>query len=213
MGEVDPSVKRIVQRIREDSETQRKEILAEAQKKADEILAEAQKKAEALRRGILTKGSRETEMEKQRIIANAKLRERKLLLDAKEEAIQEAFGKAEERLRQARSEKEYSDALKRVIGEAIRSLGGGEVEVLTREDDAQRLKNGLLDEISRELKAELKAPLQITLSEETIETMGGAIVRSRNGKVEVDNTFETRLERSREDLRAKVSKILFQVSS
>lgn len=41
-----------------------------------------------------------------------------------------------------------------------------------------------------------------------IDCIGGVIVRSEN--VEVDNTLETRLERSMERLRADIAKMLFE---
>ena len=39
--------------------------------------------------------------------------------------------------------------------------------------------------------------------------MGGVIVRTVDGTIEIDNTIETRIEREKSDIRKKVARILF----
>ncbi len=45
---------------------------------------------------------------------------------------------------------------------------------------------------------------------ENIKTIGGAIVKTRNGEIEVNNTIEARMSRFKKDLRSKVAAVLFK---
>lgn len=203
MGEVDSKVEKIIHRIEEDTEAKAKALTREAEGKARAIISEAEGKAAETRSGILGRGEREAEQERQRILANAKLRERKAKLDAKEEVIKEAFSLAEEKLKEATSGKEYQAVLKNLLQEAVASLGSGTLVVMGRKEDAKHLKE-VLPAVAKESGANLK------LSNETINAAGGVIVKTEDGRVEVNNTFETRLARLRDDLRPAVSKILFE---
>lgn len=203
MGEVDSKVEKIIHRIEEDTEAKARALTKEAEGKARAIISEAEGKAAETRSGIVGRGEREAEQERQRILANAKLRERKAKLDAKEEVITAAFSLAEEKLKEAASGKEYQAALKNLLQEAVASLGSGSLVVMGRKEDAKHLKE-VLPAVAKESRASLK------LSNETISAAGGVIVKTEDGRVEVNNTFETRLARLRDDLRPAVSKILFE---
>ena len=48
-----------------------------------------------------------------------------------------------------------------------------------------------------------------SVSDEPLTCMGGVVVRSIDGKVRVDNTFESRIERYMETVRTRVAKELF----
>ena len=43
-----------------------------------------------------------------------------------------------------------------------------------------------------------------------INTIGGVIVKTKNGEIEVNNTIESRLLRFKKTLRSEVAKILFK---
>jgi V/A-type H+-transporting ATPase subunit E len=45
---------------------------------------------------------------------------------------------------------------------------------------------------------------------DNINTIGGVIVKTKNGEIEVNNTIETRLLRYKKTLRSEVAKILFK---
>ena len=206
MGEVDSKVEKIIHRIEEDTEAKAKALTKEAEGKARATISEAEGKAAETRSGIVGRGEREAEQERQRILANAKLRERKAKLDAKEAVIKEAFSLAEEKLKEAASGKEYQAVLKNLLQEAVASLGSGTLVVMGRKEDAKHLKE-ILPAVAKGSGVAMK------LSSETINAAGGVVVKTEDGRVEVNNTFETRLARLRDDLRPAVSKILFEGSA
>ena len=150
----------------------------------------------------IERGKRDAEREKQRIVANAKLQARKLGLDAKEDVIKEAFGAAEAKLRKISSGKEYSSVLEALIKEA-QAVVNSDVEIIARAGDSKVLTSDYIKKLSKDTKA------KIEVSDSTVETIGGAIVKAKDGKIEVNNTIEMRMERMRGDMRPKVAKALF----
>jgi V/A-type H+-transporting ATPase subunit E len=199
---MEEKVEKIIQRIEEDSRAEVEGILREARDKAEKIKAEAEKKAKGIEDEIIGKGKREAEQEKQRIIANARLRARKMKLDAKEEVIRAALEEAEKKLKKVSTSKDYPKVLENLIEEAAISIGEKEVKIFVRKEDARILTADLLEKLSKEAKC------KISLSSQTINTCGGVIARTNDGRVEVDNTLETRMERMREDLRSQVAEVL-----
>ncbi|NOZ58255.1 MAG: V-type ATP synthase subunit E [Euryarchaeota archaeon] len=196
-------LEKIIARIEEDARAEVDRIMSDARAKAEEIKKEAELRARAKKEEILSSGRREAEQERARIVANAKLRARKALLDAKEEVIREAFSRAREELAKVAGEERYGEILKKLILEAIETIGG-DVEIVARKEDKKILSKSFLQEISRE------AGVKVTLAKDTISSIGGVVVRSKDGKAEVDNTFETRLERISSELRSSVAKVLFK---
>lgn len=196
-------VGKIIARIEEDARAEVERILSEAKAQAEEIRSEAEAKAKTEKAEIISRGKREAEQERARIIANAKLRARKALLDAKEEVIKEAFSRAEKALEEVTKEERYPGILKKLILEATESIGG-DVEILARKEDRKILNRSFLAEVSREAK------VKVALAKDTISSIGGVVVRGKDGRAEVDNTFETRLERVSSELRSSVAKVLFK---
>ncbi|MDP6613303.1 MAG: V-type ATP synthase subunit E family protein, partial [Candidatus Hydrothermarchaeota archaeon] len=194
----------ITSRIEEDSEVEAQEILRDFQAKADEIIAKTKAQAKSIEDEIIQKGRHDAELINQRIIANAKLQAKKHGLDVKEEIIQNAFDEAEKRLEKITLSKEYQNILKSIIAEGVESIGGDDVEVVVRKEDVKLVNKAFLKELRKKLG------VNITLSEDSIKSLGGAIIRTRDGTIVVNNTFETRMRRMRDELRSKVAKILFE---
>ncbi|HOI69151.1 MAG: V-type ATP synthase subunit E family protein [Methanothrix sp.] len=184
-------------------------ILQEARKDADKIRGESEKTAQAKRLAILAKGQQQAEREHQRILADAKMQVKREIFDVKEDLIKEAFGDAEARLKKLAEVPEYVDILKKLIVEAGRVVGGGPLEVLVRREDRSILSGKILADLSEEISKATSKDTTVELSGGVISTIGGAIVRSKSGSIEADNTIESRINRIRSELRFKVAEILF----
>jgi len=193
----DAEIKKIISKIKEDAEREAEKIREEARKKEEEILQKAEAEAKSKSDEILNQGKKEAELEKQRILANAKLQAKKIKLDVKEKIIEKSFSLAEEKLKEVVSSEEYEKILKDLIREAISTIGREDLEVLCRKEDEKVVKK-----IIKDLSG-------VELAKDNISTIGGVIVRSKDRQVQVDNTFEARLTRMRDNLRIEVAKILF----
>ncbi len=204
---------KIVQEIVRVADVQVTEILQEARIDAEAIRRDAEKKAESEKQAILVKGQQLAERERQRVLADAKIRVKREIFDVKEDLIKEAFGEAEKRLTRLADTPEYSDILGKLIVESGAVVGGGSLEVLAREQDKSLLPKDTLTGLSKKISKTAKKKTTLSLSEKTIATIGGVVVRSKDGTIEADNTFESRISRLRSELRFKVAEILFEGAS
>src|SRR3972149_798772 len=170
-------------------------ILQEAQKSAEHIIQEAQKSAEHT-------------LEKQRQLGVQRANELAQSLLKKEKLIANVLEEAKNKLRTLTESKEYIPILEKLITEAGIILGGKELEVLLNERDSTlSLK---LDKLAREISEKTEFETKLRLSKEKPKVIGGAMVRTTNGKVIMDNTFDDILGRREKDLRSKIAKILFK---
>ena len=193
-------------------------IMSEAQDKADVIIqnanaevskidADAEKTAEAEKTKILDNGKKQSDMRYQQIISEAKMNARRAELDAKEEVIEAAFTKATEDLKEKASSgsEEYENALSSMIKEAADEIGAKDLIIQLNEADTNELKSQLSSGVST-FQIE---DTTFTIGE-PIDTIGGAVLKTKNGDIEVNNTIESRLERFKSMLRSEVADVLFK---
>ncbi len=197
------NLSRIISVIEEDASREVERILGEARAKAEELKKAAEQEAQERREEILKRGRREAERERARIIASARLKAKKQMLDAKEEAIQKVFSEVRKALEEiSKDRKKYREVLKKLVAEAAESIGGDAV-IICREQDRRIFSKRFLSELEK------LTGVKLELAEETTGGSGGVILRSRDGRTEVDNTFETRLERAMAELRNEAAGLLF----
>lgn len=195
-------------------------ILSEAQKKADEIIQKAELEVKALeekkskiadfeKEKILDDANKQSKMRYQQIISEAKMKSRRLELETREDVIEESFNKATEELKKIAntSDKQYVDSLKGIIEEAAIEINGGNLVIHTKENDIIKVKN-LVDDIATNVKSETGNDTKFEFGD-AINTIGGAILKTKNGEIEVNNTIEARLLRYKKDLRSQVANVLF----
>ena len=194
-------------------------IMSEAQEKADVIIqeanaevatitAKAEKTAETEKTKISENGKKQSEMRYQQIISEAKMNARRAELGAKEEVIEAAFNQAigELKVKASSGDEEYEDSLSKMIKEAADEIGSKDLIIQLNEADTNQLKSELSANGSDCFQLE---DVTFTLGE-SIDAMGGAILKTVNGDIEVNNTIEARLERFKSILRSEVAEILFK---
>ncbi|KZX10406.1 V-type ATP synthase subunit E [Methanobrevibacter curvatus] len=196
-------------------------ILSQSQAKADKIIQEA----EAESKNIVDNGSADAELEKQKIldeankssnlryqqiISEAKMKGRRLELDAREEVIEEAFNKATEKIKDlsSGSNSQYINSLESVITEAGSEIGGGNLVIHVKQEDKSKIE-GSIDKIAKTITLDTGNNTSFEFGE-AINTIGGAVVKTSNGDVEVNNTIESRILRYKKSLRLEVANILFK---
>ena len=194
-------------------------IMSEAQGKADIIMqeanaeiatinADAEKTAESEKNKILENGKKQSDMRYQQIISEAKMNARRAELGAKEDVIEAAFNQAigELKIKASSGDEEYKDSLSKMIMEATNEIGSNDLILQLNEADTQKFKDDLSSQGSDSFEIE---GIKFTLGE-PIDAIGGAILKTANGDIEVNNTIEARLERFKSILRSEVAEILFK---
>ncbi|MBE6506130.1 MAG: V-type ATP synthase subunit E [Methanobrevibacter sp.] len=197
---------KIVSSIMSEAQGKADIIMQDANAEVSKITADAEKTAESEKNKILDNGKKQSDMRYQQIISEAKMNARRAELGAKEEVIEEAFTKATDELKSIASSGsgEYDDSLSKMIKEAVDELGSNDLILQLNEADTNKFKSQLdssstfqIDDITFELG-------------EPIDTIGGAIVKTKSGDIEVNNTIESRLERFKSVLRSEVANVLFK---
>lgn len=201
---------KIVSSIISDAQSKAESIKQEAELNYSSIVDEGKNTADKEKEKILEAANKQSQMRYQQIISEAKMNARRMELEAREEIIEEAFSKAEEKLAEIASSdsSQYIESLKKIITEAAIEIGGGDLLVMLKEDDIPKIR----DSIS-ELEDSVSKQTGITTKLETGDTIpniGGAILKTRNGEIEVNNTIEARMLRFKKNLRSEVAHVLFQ---
>ena len=201
---------KIVESIRSEAQEKADKIIQEAEAEVAVINSDAEKAAEAEKNKILDNGKKQSDMKYQQIISEAKMNARRAELGAKEEVIEAAFAKATENLKVKASsdDKEYSESLIKMIKEAACELGGGDLIVQVKESDIANVEVQL-KQLSSDIATKTGVSTTLTMGE-SINAIGGVILKTKNGDIEVNNTIESRLDRFKGLLRSEVANVLFK---
>lgn len=134
-----------------------------------------------------------------RVIANVKLEGRKKKLAARQDAVNLVFDSAVKKMA-CLPEKEYVRFLANI---AMPALGKGKNELIlnTRDRDSVGIK---IIEILEEKVPDMK----VAVSEETVSSLGGLVVR--NGDIQTNLTLESIIRLEREKLEADVVGLIFE---
>lgn len=201
---------KIISNIQADAQLKADEILSKASKQCDEITEAGNVKAEEEKNNILASANKQADMKYQQIISEAKVNSRKKELESREELIDKAFRVASEKIEKQASENSanYVEALKTMIKDASLQVGGSQLEILVRADDVDNVKS-MINEVSEYVTSQSGNETSFIIGE-PIDIIGGAIVKTVDGEIEVKNTIEARMLRYRKYLRSEVAKKLFR---
>jgi vacuolar-type H+-ATPase subunit E/Vma4 len=206
-------VGKILSHLAQIGEEEGARIVSEAEEKAQAIREEERKKAELEYETIASRGLQETRREKQRIIAEARIKGKKDRMAVQERLMQEAFDRAFSRLADValhggRSSRSYDDIMLSYITEGTAILGLDDVEIVVNDKDRERFAP-LVKEMAEKISKQLDRLIRLTMAKESLAAIGGVKIRGRDGRTEVDNTFESRLDRFRDSLRIEAARTLF----
>jgi len=201
---------KIVSSIISDAQSKADVIIQEAEREAALIVEEGQKEAALEKENILENAQKQSAMKYQQLISEAKMNSRRAELEAREELIESAFKRAKEELKKIAStdDKQYKESLKKIIEEASIEIGGGDLVLLLKEGDVAKIKDNI-PAIEKEIEEKTGTKTTLAIGE-NINTIGGAIVKTKNGEIEVNNTIEARMLRFKKVLRSEVAKVLFK---
>jgi len=199
---------KIVESIMSVAQEKADVIIQDANAEVSAIQANAEKTAEAEKTKILENGKKQSDMRYQQIISEAKMNARRAELGAKEEVIDAAFNQAigELKVKASSGDEEYKDSLSKMIKEATDEIGSDNLILQLNEADTQKFKDDLSSQGTDSFEIE---GIKFTLGE-PIDAIGGAVLKTANGDIEVNNTIEARLERFKSILRSEVAGILFK---
>lgn len=196
-------IDKIKSKIIEDAAATAAQAEEQARAEAGNIIKQASDVAEKKKAELLEKARSDGAELHRRLVAQAGLEGGKEVLRTKQSLIDEAFGKALEKLCSI-PDHEYQKLLEKMIVDAVGKEGG---EILLSEKDLKRIDSNFLENINRQLAGSGKGG-QLTLSRQTANTAGGFVLKS--GDMEINSTFEIVFEMLRTELEGDVVRILFK---
>jgi V/A-type H+-transporting ATPase subunit E len=194
-------LEKILKHIEDDAIATANASIAEAEKEAQAIISTAQAEIEKRRAEILEKAKQESESSLKRVESAALLKEKKMLLDAKQQVISNVITNAKNLLTAYSSEDYFKVVIKMVQKYALGQSG----QIVFSNNDKKRLPEQFGQTLGQALLGTEGATL--TISENSVNIDGGFILIY--GDVEVNCSFDALFFAARESLQDKVCEILF----
>jgi V/A-type H+-transporting ATPase subunit E len=173
-------------------------IIREAEEKAQEEIKKAKRQREVRFEEERGRMLGEAQEEVARILAQASIKARQQLSSAKADTIAKIIDGARRELSRISSDESY---FLNLIREAMEGLGVDKGRIYVSPKDVSTVKKFL--EADKELSGKI---LEVRES----NCLGGVIAEDVEGKLRIDNTYETRLEMLLPKLLPKISKELFE---
>ncbi len=132
---------------------------------------------------IISDGKKEADKIEKPIVGSSDLKVRNKQLLLLEEGVDKAFSKALDQIANTDRSGDYSNLIKTLLDESTKILGTTEVTVFTNTKDKDVVQSALSQFSGAEL------------SSDTIDCLGGIIIKSKDGTMTFDNTIDARIER------------------
>ena len=198
MGQVPPLASNSALEITIDKilQTTEKEILSniktglnESQQNLDESITRLESEYDK----IISDGKKEADKIEKQIIGSSDLEARNKQLTVLEEAVDKVFSKALDQITNADRSGDYSNLIKTLIEDSTQILGTSEITVFTNTKDRDIVQSTLSQFPGTEL------------SLESIDCIGGIVVKSKDGAMTFDNTIDARIERMKPLIRKEIA--------
>jgi V/A-type H+-transporting ATPase subunit E len=201
MAPVEGNIEMLTQAVMSEADAEVERILAAARVKAEAIRDRARQQAVAEREKILEQANRDAERIRKQTVASSQIKARMLELEQREKILAEVFEASLQKLASVQKWKEYDRIVDQLLREAVVHLGTQAAHVYADAVTKRLMTKERLAKMSRELK--VKLILKGQLKHGT-----GVIVETEDGRMQYDNTLETRLSRLQNTLRSPVFHIL-----
>jgi V/A-type H+-transporting ATPase subunit E len=187
----------LLKSVEESAQEKERELREKARNAIQLITEDAKNQAGLIQQTFLAEAKKTAAIEKNKLIYLTKGANKEKLIKTKEAVFLAAFGDAEQRLSHMRNDPEYPDILKDLTREAVVALGGEAFRIHIDKRDENAIKK-ILSELN--LSGEVITDLRCS---------GGLVVSSKNELVKLSNTFESRLERVKEQKKLEIYAAMF----
>lgn len=176
-------------------------LVTEARARAETIRRQAQEQADQVRKDILDRANREADQVRGQNVATTQLKARTMQLEHREQILDKVFTTAMNDLPSVQKWTDYPEIARSLLREAVLQLRSSEVVVHADAFTQSALTPQYLADLGKELN------VQLSLGD-ALQQGTGVVVDTNNGRLQFDNTLETRLHRMQNNLRVPVYHIL-----
>jgi V/A-type H+-transporting ATPase subunit E len=142
---------------------------------------------------ILVDGKKEADKLQKQITGSATLEARNKQLLLVEDSVKKVFAKAKEQLNDLVRNEDYTKLVTQLLDESVKGLGTSDVVIECNSKDRSVVQS-ILSKFSG-----------ATLSPNTVDCLGGIIVKSKDGSMNLDNTIDARIERLKPLIRKDIA--------
>ena len=142
---------------------------------------------------ILVDGKKEADKLQKQITGSATLEARNKQLLLVEDSVEKVFAKSIEKLNDLVRNEDYTKLVTQLLDESVKGLGSSDVIVECNSKDKSVIQS-ILSKFSG-----------ATLSSNTVNCLGGVIVKSKDGSMSLDNTIDARIERLKPLIRKDIA--------
>jgi len=197
----DENIEALSRAILRDAQEEALQIQADAEAKAETIRQRAREQAEAERKTILERARQDAERLGSQAVATAQLKARTVQLEHREKLLDKVFESAGQKLLSVQKRPDFEQVTVRLLREALTQLKVSQAEVRADEATQSLLQVKTLEQVAKEMNTRLTVG-------KALEEGTGIVVEASDGRVQYDNTLETRLERLQSALRSSVYHVL-----
>ncbi|MGQ9810972.1 MAG: V-type ATP synthase subunit E [bacterium] len=190
----------MVEKMLSDARSEADRIIEKARFALESGRKRAEIEAEEIRKDMIARTVGQIEKIMKREISIAKMEARRTLLNAREKLISIAYESIRRRLSDMRREPIYRESLLNLSSEAIKSVGGDRVILRFSNLDRNVVDQGFLDELLKRTDKRIEVEVRMDLSDEK----AGCIALSGDQRVVFDNTYDARMKRLEQTLRARI---------
>lgn len=177
-------------KILKEAEQEAREIIEDARREAEKIVKNAEQEAEKKAEKIIEEARKKADVAGSRVIASAKRNARIEIIKARDEIIGRVIDEVRNKLKKIKGKK-YKEYVKNAIENGKKKMGDIYIIASRKEDE----------KIASELQVDVKGKTN---------AIGGVIIKSADGKKEIDATFDAMIKREMNELRIKISERLWE---
>jgi len=150
---------------------------------------------------IILNAEKKADILKRQVIGSTKLSVRNKELILLEQAVNDVYEKAKEKLASYSEDPNYRNMLIKILDDSIIDLGTSDIIIECLKKDADFFKKEI-ESLSTKYNKKIK--LQGNLK----NSLGGLKIKSSDGTITLDNTLDTRIERLKPLIRKNIAQIL-----
>ena len=202
MSSISP-LERTIDKVLSQREADLIEQIDSAYKESIDNLEASKSALDAEYTKIISLSQKQAENLKRQIIGSSRLVARNKQLILIERAVNDVFEKAKAKLSSLNDEGEnYGTLIKKMLKEAVSEIPSEELIVECNTKDRELVKIAI-EEISRE-----NNKIRMTLSDESLNVIGGIRIMSSDRSMSYDNTLDSRIERLKPLIRKDIAQML-----
>ena len=196
------TLERLIDKIINTAEKEAETILRETKKELEEIEKETEVLVDEIKEKELQKESSRLEFIRKRTETEYQQKAKKIIIQTKEDIIDQVFENVEKHILKVREDKRYSKYLENLLNSTINNIVEKNIKLIGDKRDEE-----ILTKIAKSTTK--NKGLEFVFDFSSLITLGGFIITDIDERIRINHTVENMLKVSREKIRTKINEIMF----